>query len=294
MAGAGTDDAQLISIVCPLANSEIVELAADYKAQYGRDLRDAIKSETSGHYETMLNSLCQPKAYYLAKELRGALKGAGSDDDAIIAIMCTADNELMAEIKEQYTAKYRRSLESDLQSDYSGKLDRLFTMLVQARRDPETAPVDPTQVDADVEAFYKAAKGFGTDETTFMRLLCSRSRKHLAAVAARYPQLKKGKDLDDVIKSEFSGKLEDALRFLLLGSIRMGKVVAKLIHRSVKGAGTDDHLLILTIAMHHDTSAMRDAAIEYETAYGKAMAKALKGDLTGKYEKAVLAACHLE
>eukprot|EP00769_Ergobibamus_cyprinoides_P004603 gnl/Ergobibamus_cyprinoides/791.p2 GENE.gnl/Ergobibamus_cyprinoides/791~~gnl/Ergobibamus_cyprinoides/791.p2 ORF type:complete len:316 (+),score=174.20 gnl/Ergobibamus_cyprinoides/791:65-949(+) len=293
MSGMGTRDEVLISTLCPLANSEVAEIAADYKAQYGRDLRDEIKGETTGKYEDLMCAIVQPKAYYLAKRLRDALKGAGSDDEIIIAILCTADNELLASIKTEYSKKFGRSLEDDLQSDYTGDLDRLFTMLIQARRDAETTPVDPAQVDADVEAFYKAAKGFGTDETTFMRLLCSRSRKHLAAVAARYPQLKKGKELDDVIKSEFKGKLEDALRYLLIGSIRMGKMVAKLIRHAIKGVGTNDELLIVAVAMHHDTSAMRDAIIEYEEKYGKSMAAAIKGDTTGNFEAALLSCCHL-
>jgi annexin A7/11 len=221
------------------------------------------------------------------------MAGAGTDEMTLLAILCTADNALIHEIADEYSRKYRRTLETAIQKDTSGKLERLLTILVQGRRDPETTPIDAQQVDDDVEAFYKAAKGFGTDEATFFRLLGSRSRKHLAAVAARYPQLKKGKELDDVIKSEFSGKLEDACRFLLLGSIRMGKVVAKLIRHAVKGAGTDDDLLILTVIQHHDTAAMRDASIEYESKYGKTLARAIKGDTSGNYERALLATCHV-
>eukprot|EP00769_Ergobibamus_cyprinoides_P002827 gnl/Ergobibamus_cyprinoides/3985.p1 GENE.gnl/Ergobibamus_cyprinoides/3985~~gnl/Ergobibamus_cyprinoides/3985.p1 ORF type:complete len:202 (+),score=93.47 gnl/Ergobibamus_cyprinoides/3985:378-983(+) len=201
---------------------------------------------------------------------------------------------MLDEIKEQYSTKYRRSLEEDLQSDYHGKLQRLFTMIVQARRDDEHAPVDASAVDADVEAFYQAAKGLGSDEEAFMRLLCSRSRKHLAAVAARYPELKDGKELDDVLKRELGGDLEDACRFLLLGAMRMGKVVAKLVHRSLKGFGSDMRLLTAVVAMHHDTSAMRDAIFEYEDKYGKAMIAAVKGDTSGNLEKALISLCHLE
>jgi hypothetical protein len=67
--GLGTDDALLISTLCPLANSEACEVAADYKAQFGRDLRDVLKSELSGKYEDLMCGLVQPKVCFFTPAL---------------------------------------------------------------------------------------------------------------------------------------------------------------------------------------------------------------------------------
>lgn len=52
---------------------------------------------------------------------------------------------------------------------------------------------------------------FGTDESTFNMILCSRSFPQLQQVFLEYHRLT-GRDFEDVIKSEFSGDIENGLR----------------------------------------------------------------------------------
>jgi len=52
---------------------------------------------------------------------------------------------------------------------------------------------------------------FGTDESTFNMILCSRSFCQLQQVFLEYHRLT-GRDFEDVIKSEFSGDIENGLR----------------------------------------------------------------------------------
>lgn len=52
---------------------------------------------------------------------------------------------------------------------------------------------------------------FGTDESTFNMILCSRSFCQLQQVFLEYHRLT-GRDFEDVIKSEFSGDIENGLK----------------------------------------------------------------------------------
>jgi len=52
---------------------------------------------------------------------------------------------------------------------------------------------------------------FGTDESTFNMILCSRSYCQLQQIFLEYHRLT-GRDFEDVIKSEFSGDIENGLK----------------------------------------------------------------------------------
>ena len=60
------------------------------------------------------------------------------------------------------------------------------------------------------ELYQAGEKKIGTDESKFNSILCSQSYEQLRAVFQEYKALSK-KGLDQVIKSEMSGDLENAL-----------------------------------------------------------------------------------
>ena len=59
MKGAGTQERVLIEILCTRTNQEIREIVRCYQSEFGRDLEKDIRSDTSGHFERLLVSMCQ-------------------------------------------------------------------------------------------------------------------------------------------------------------------------------------------------------------------------------------------
>ena len=57
--GAGTQERVLIEILCTRTNQEIREIVRCYQSEFGRDLEKDIRSDTSGHFERLLVSMCQ-------------------------------------------------------------------------------------------------------------------------------------------------------------------------------------------------------------------------------------------
>jgi len=60
MKGFGTDDPTLIRIIVSRCEIDLASIKRVYETKYGRSLYDAVKSETSGDYKTVMLALIQP------------------------------------------------------------------------------------------------------------------------------------------------------------------------------------------------------------------------------------------
>lgn len=144
--------------------------------------------------------------------------------------------------------------------------------------DPDArAPGDATK---EAEALRKAMKGFGTDEAALIRILSTPDPLQMALIRHTYAA-KIGRDLEKDIKSETSGKLEDALLALALGPL--GHDVRHL-KQAMAGVGTDETAMndVLVGRTNADLRAIKYA---YVSTYKKPLLDDVKSDLSGKTER---------
>ncbi len=70
-----------------------------------QDLIKELKSELSGNLEDCLLALFEPSTLYDAKCLRRAMRGAGTDESALVEILCTRTNAQVNDIKAHYKSR---------------------------------------------------------------------------------------------------------------------------------------------------------------------------------------------
>jgi len=285
MKGLGTDEAKLISVLGTYPPIQMNQIIKGYKSHYGKSLESAVDGDTSGNFGKLCCALSKSILDFDVYCLHEAIAGLGTDEDCLIEILVGRTNADIQAINAAYKEKYRNSLEKDIRGDTSGYFRALLVALVQGNRDEVNSNRD---VKADVEALYRAGEGrLGTDESTFISILCGRPEAHLRQVFAQYQQ-KYGHTMEKVIKSEFSGDIKKALINLVKSITNRNEFIAEQFENSMKGLGTKDNKLIRLTVRYRDPVIIAPIKEAYKTMYGKSLKKRIEGDTSGDYRRLLI------
>ncbi len=290
MKGFGTDEASLIRVLAHMGPLEIPVLKQTYQQRHHRSLEGDIDSETSSYFKMTLLSILRGPLQQDVWCLQNALRGAGTKESVLNDVLIGRSNADMNAIKHAYQQTYHRSLESDVRGDLSAKTERLFSMILAASRQEESAPVIPQQVDADVTELHRATEGkVGTEQLTVCSILSNRSNGHIRATANAYEH-KYRIPLEKVIEREFSGHMEDALiQMIRVGTDRAMRD-ARLLEACMRGPGTkDERLVCQVVAIHWNPNYMAQVKGAYKVKYNKDLASRIRGETSGNYERLLLA-----
>lgn len=178
-------------------------------------LHAAISSQTSGYIKKVLLSIldqeftptpseAKDEAVAMADQIQKAIKGWGTDEDALIRELAGNTRSQVAKARAMFDKKFDKPIVKAIEEDTSGKLENALVGLVMTR--PEF----------DAKLIYDACKGWGTDEAVVSEVLCSRSRAEIEAISGAFKVAYK-KDMLEVIHGETSGKLQTVYTMLVTG-----------------------------------------------------------------------------
>lgn len=287
MKGFGTDEKAIIKVLAYRSNAQRQEIAREFKTLYGKDLIKDLKSELSGKFEDLVVALMTPIPVFLARELHHAMAGVGTTEETLIEILCTASNEEIHAITHAYGMEYNSNLESDLSGETSGHFKRLLVSLSQGNRD-ENYGVDHHAATEDAKKLLKAGElQFGTDESTFNAILCSRSYAQLAEIFSKYYEIT-GHELDEAIENEFSGDIKEGLIAIFKCVLNKPGYFAQKLRQSMEGLGTHDRALIRIVSVRCEND-MQDIKNVYQQMFGKPLEADIENDCSGDYKKCLLA-----
>ncbi|PHH52696.1 Annexin A7 [Ceratocystis fimbriata CBS 114723] len=290
MKGFGTDEKALIRALADKDPHQIEAIKQSFERQYRRNLIKDVESETSGDFQLTLLAILRGPCLNDAYELHRAIIGAGTNERALNDVLLGRSNADMHAIKSMYNRTYRRDLEADVKGDLSAKTERMFMIVLGGTRADSQVQVQSHQADADAQVIYQAGEGrLGTDQISICSLFATRNDAQIRAFADAYRR-NYSKDLEDVIKKEFSGHMEDALLYQLRHAVNPCKNAAREIERAMAGMGTDEKALTRRIvAAHWDRNFMEGVKVEYQRMYNRDLARRIKGETRGDFERVLLA-----
>ncbi|XP_062469447.1 annexin A11 isoform X1 [Pezoporus occidentalis] len=218
--GIGTDENCLIEILASRSNEHIQELNRVYKTEFKKTLEEAIKSDTSGHFQRLLVSLSQGnrdestsvdmalvqkdvQELYAAGENR-----LGTDESKFNAILCARSRAHLRAVFSEYQRMCNRDIEKSICREMSGDLEKGMLAVVKCLKNTPAFFAERLQ---------KAMKGAGTKDRALIRIMVSRSEVDLLDIRAEYKRMY-GRSLYADITGDTSGDYRKILLKLCGGN----------------------------------------------------------------------------
>ncbi|XP_036973356.1 annexin A1-like [Acanthopagrus latus] len=211
--GLGTNEDVLVEVLATRSNQQIVEIKRVFKEEYGEELEDIIKDETSGDFTTALlallkankaestdvdNDLAQRDAETL---FEAGENTSGVNVSAFIDVLTTRSGPQLKKTFQQYACVSDVTLPKALDMKLRGDIeDCLIDIVKCAWNTPAFF----------AEKLHLAMNRHGTCEKTLIRVMVSRSEVDLKRILEEYRAMYNVSLQEDILK-ETKGHYRDIL-----------------------------------------------------------------------------------
>ncbi|XP_023951297.2 annexin B10 isoform X1 [Bicyclus anynana] len=223
-----------------------------------------------------------------AAALRAAMKGFGTDEEAIIAILTTRSNAQRQAISQAFTHEYGRDIIEDLKSELGGHFEDVIIALM-------TPPAEYL-----CRELHHCMEGMGTDEQVLVEILCTRTKPEIADIVDSYERLY-NRPLAEHMCSETSGDFRRLLT-LIVTSVRQGardeeagvdharaaEAAQQLYDAGEAKWGTDEEIFNKILA-HESFAQLRLIFEAYKELSGRTIEQAIKAEIGGELKDALSA-----
>uniref|UniRef100_A0A8C2E1R5 Annexin n=1 Tax=Cyprinus carpio TaxID=7962 RepID=A0A8C2E1R5_CYPCA len=219
-----------------------------------------------------------------AEVLRKAMKGFGTDEQAIINLLGSRSNKQRVPLLVSYKTAYGKDLIKDLKSELSGNFEKLVLAMLKT----------PAQFDA--YELKEAIKGAGTDEACLIEILASRSNAEIREINQIFKAENK-KSLEDSISGDTSGHFRRLLVSLAQGNrdesenvdISVVKQDAQGLYQAGENKLGTDESKFNAILCARSKAHLRAVFQEYQHMCGRDIEKSIEREMSGDLESGMLA-----
>ncbi|XP_056146262.1 annexin A4 [Lampris incognitus] len=211
-----------------------------------------------------------------AQALRNAMKGAGTDEAAIIKVLAHRTNAQRQRIKEAYKQMVGKDLSEELQSELSGNFQKVVLGLLML------LPI------YDAYELNTAMKGMGTEEACLIDILSSRTNAEIKTINSFYKK-EYGKDVEDDVCGDTSGMFQRVLVSLLTAGRDESNTVdealvaqdAKEIYEAGEARWGTDEVKFLTVLCVRNRAHLLRVFEEYQKISGRDIEDSIKREMSG-------------
>lgn len=219
-----------------------------------------------------------------AGTLRKAMKGFGTDEDAIVDVLTARSNWQRQEIEAVYKREFGRDLIEDLKDELGGKFESLMVALVRSPYEFLCRELN------------KAMDGMGTDESTIVEILAPLTADQVKQLVDCY-EVMEGRPLTEHLCSETSGHFRRLLTLIATGvrdppntvdPAEAEQQAAALYDSGAGQLGTDEEMFNRVFS-HASFAQLRLVFEAYKNLTGKTIEQAVRSEMGGSMEEGLLA-----
>lgn len=212
-----------------------------------------------------------------ADALRKAMKGFGTDEKALIAVLAPLDPLQMAAVRDTYSKHLGRDLYKDVKSETSGEF-----------RDGLLAVIDGPLVH-DVDCAHSAIDGAGTKEWLLNDVLLGRSNADINAIRTAY-EMKYQRSLAGDVEGDLSFGTSKLFK-IVLGAARNEESIPinpHTLETDVRALQGNDGTEVCAIFAKASNAELRALSQLFESRYHIPLEKHIKKKFSGHMEDALL------
>nr|AAA74893.1 annexin homolog [Giardia intestinalis] len=203
----------LIEIARSYPPNQLRNMQRTFQAITGTFLDAFLKKHLSKDFESLVLMLYKPRAQLLCELIRGATKGAGTDEKCLVDVLLTIETHEVREIRQLYYQLYNDSLGDVVRKDCGDKY--MWAKLINAVATGDRIPRDTHELEEDLVLVRKAieTKGVKKDEvSTWIRIFATYTRADFRQLHKMYSAKYNGDSLRAGVEDEFQGLDEYAFK----------------------------------------------------------------------------------
>ncbi|MCJ8744812.1 hypothetical protein PDJAM_G00122860 [Pangasius djambal] len=278
----------LVRILTSRTNAQRQSIASAYQSHTQKDLSTALKKGLSGAVQELLLALIMTPARFDAHRLRQSMEGLGTDEEALLEVLCTRSPDQLRDITIAYHEAYGRYLENDLISETSKEFTKLVLAILKKEEMNTPGKIDYELTDQDVKQLRDAVIGKKSNPEPWIQVLTSRSSDHLNRVLSRLED-QKGETVDQTIQNNFSGDLRMGLRILVHTIQNTPLFLAQRLHTCMK-----KNAVVRGIMVGRSEEDLLWVRIEFRKLTNLSLYSTIQKEFKGELQLALLALCRSE
>lgn len=216
--------------------------------------------------------------------LRAAMKGFGTDEQAIVDILTTRSNEQRQQIARYFTNTLGRDIIEDLKSELGGKFEDVIVALMM----PATEYL--------CKQLNKSMTGMGTNESTLVEILCTKSNEEVAQLVRTYEDMY-DRPLAEHLCSETDGYFRRLMTLIITGvrdesgafDVDAAREQASALWAAGEAKLGTDEEVFNRIFSHSSFAQLRLVFEEYKALSGQTIEQAIKHEMGGELKEAMMA-----
>ncbi|XP_062843703.1 annexin A2-like [Trichomycterus rosablanca] len=278
----------LVKILTNRTNNQRQSVAAAYKKLTQKDLSAALKKGVSGAVQELLLALMMTPARFDAHRLRQSMEGLGTDEEALLEVLCTRSPDQLRNITVTYHEEFGRYLENDLISETSKDFSKLVLAILKKEEQNTQGILDYELINQDVTKLQDAVSGKKADPAPWINVLTSRTSDHLNRVLFRLETLR-GEEVEKTIQSKFSGDLRLGLQILVQSIQNTPLYLAQRLHTCMK-----KNAVVRGIMVARSEEDLLWVRVEFRKLTKLSLYSTIQKEFKGDLQLALLALCRSE